>query len=214
MHRPGLRVQRLQSAYDQADRHYEISPGRLETDRSRLDFLDRHLLPGGVCGGARPLGRGRRTAPRHVRRGAVLRRRLSRQRLRGVGPSALARLSRLWRARRHRPGARLHFAGVDIDQMVSRPARNGDRHGDHGLWRRSHDRGAAFGLAHERLLDADACRGRRELCRHGARLRLLHAGRRGNRAVAGAGLETRRIRSVGPAEEARHHQTMFTSTRR
>ncbi len=39
---------------------------------------------GVVGGGARPLGRGRRAAPRDVRRGSVLRRRISGQRLRGV----------------------------------------------------------------------------------------------------------------------------------
>ncbi len=182
------------------------APGRLEADRSRLDLLDRHLLPRGVGGGARPLGRGRRAAPRDVRRGFVLRRRVSRQRLRGVGPSALDRLSRLWRARRHRLGPRLHFARVDADQMVSRPARHGDRHGDHGLRRRGHDRCAAVGLADERLLDADACRGRRDFCRDGVGLRLLHAGRRGDRSAAGAGMEARRVRALDPAQEARHQQ--------
>ena len=76
-------------------------------------------------------------------------------------PSALDRLSRLWRARRRRPGTWLHFAGVDLDQVVSRPARYGDRHGDHGLRRRCDDRLPPVGMAHERVLDADACRGRR-----------------------------------------------------
>src|ERR1700689_1055843 len=56
VHRPGLRVQRLQSAFDEADRDYEISPGRLETDRSRLDLLDRHFLSRLFRRGARPLG--------------------------------------------------------------------------------------------------------------------------------------------------------------
>ena len=40
-------------------------------------------------------------------------------------------------------GPRLHLAGLDPDQMVSRPARHGDRHGDHGLRRRRDDRRAA-----------------------------------------------------------------------
>ena len=39
------------------------------------------------------------------------------------------------------------------------------------------------------LLDADTCRGRRDLCRAGAHLCCLHAGRRGDRARAGAGVE-------------------------
>ena len=91
-------------------------------------------------------------APRHVRRGAVLRRRIPGQRLRRLGASTLDRLSRLWRARRNWPWARLHLAGVDPDQMVSRPAGDGDRHGDHGLRRRRDDRLPAFGLAHEPVL--------------------------------------------------------------
>ena len=44
VHRPGLRVQRLQSADDQADRHHQVRARRLEAHRTRLDFLDRHLL--------------------------------------------------------------------------------------------------------------------------------------------------------------------------
>ena len=34
----------------------------------------------------------------------------------------------------------------------------------------------------------------------------LHAGRRGDRAAAGAGMEARGLRSVDPAQETRHHQ--------
>ena len=49
------------------------------------------------------------------------------------------------RHRRHRPRARLHLAGVDADQVVPRSPRHGDRHGDHGLRRRRHDRLAAGG---------------------------------------------------------------------
>src|ERR1700730_9101371 len=45
VHRPGLRVQRVQSADDQAARHYAIDARRLEAHRSRLDLLDRDLLP-------------------------------------------------------------------------------------------------------------------------------------------------------------------------
>jgi len=82
-----------------------------------------------------------------------------------------------------------YLAGVDADEVVPRPARHGDRHGDHGLWRRSHDRRAALGLAHERLLVAGTSRGCRNLCRVGTRLRLLHAGRRGHSPAAAAGME-------------------------
>ena len=40
----------------------------------------------------------------------------------------------------HRPGPRLHRAGLDARQMVPRPAGHGDRPGDHGLRRRCLDR--------------------------------------------------------------------------
>ena len=52
VHRSGLRLQRLQPADDQADRHHAVGPGRLEADRARLDLLDRDLRPrhlGGAC---------------------------------------------------------------------------------------------------------------------------------------------------------------------
>ena len=80
-------------------------------------------------------------------------------RLPGLGgrrlqPSALADLSRLRRARRHRPRPRLHLAGLDPDQVVPRPAGHGDRHGDHGLRRRRLHRLAAVGLADAQVLHA------------------------------------------------------------
>ena len=55
------------------------------------------------------------------------------------------------RDRRHRARAGLHLAGLDADQMVSRPARHGDRHGDHGLRRRRDDRRAAGQHPDERI---------------------------------------------------------------
>ena len=56
-----------------------------------------------------------------------------------VGVSISHALDRLRRLRIFRwPGSRpwLHLAGLDPDQMVPRPSGNGDRHGDHGIWRR------------------------------------------------------------------------------
>ena len=53
------------------------------------------------------------------------------------------------------PRPRLHLAGVDAGEMVSRPARHGNRHGHHGLRRRRHDRRAAGEHADELLQDAD-----------------------------------------------------------
>ena len=38
--------------------------------------------------------------------------------------------------RRLRARHRLHLAGLDIDEMVSRPSGHGHRHGDHGFRRR------------------------------------------------------------------------------
>ena len=70
--------------------------------------------------------------------------------------SALAAVARLRRDRRHRARARLHLAGVDAGQMVSRSPRHGDRHGDHGLRRRRHDRRAARQPADELFQDAAA----------------------------------------------------------
>ena len=49
---------------------------------------------------------------------------------------AVARLPRLRRDRRHRPGHRLHLAGLDADQVVPGPPGPRDRPGDHGLRRR------------------------------------------------------------------------------
>src|SRR5215475_10562753 len=73
-------------------------------------------------------------------------------------PPALADVARLGRHRRHRPRARLHFAGVDPDQMVPRSPRHGDRHGHHGFRRRRHDRQPACDHPHGALQDADRCR--------------------------------------------------------
>ena len=44
---------------------------------------------------------------------------------------------------------RLHLTGFDLDQMVSRPARHGDRHGHHGLRRCRLHRLAAIRMADE-----------------------------------------------------------------
>src|SRR5689334_13115950 len=56
LHRTGLRVQRVQSADDQAARRIAVRTGRLETHRTGLDLLARHLLSWRFVGGIRPLG--------------------------------------------------------------------------------------------------------------------------------------------------------------
>ena len=72
--------------------------------------------------------------------------------------SDLAAVARLGRHRRLRPGPRLHLAGLDADQMVSRSPRHGDRPGDHGIWRRRDDRHTARRRADEALCHADVGR--------------------------------------------------------
>ena len=97
---------------------------------------------------------------------------------RRLHPSALADVARLRRDRRHRAWPRLHLAGLDPDQMVSRPARHGDRHGHHGLRRRRHDRLAARRSADELFQDADLGRRLADVPGHGRDLFRLHDGRR------------------------------------
>ena len=85
VHRPGLRVQRLQSADDQADRHHEIRPDDWKlTDLGWIFSIAIVFLGVSAAVFGRWVEEGG-PAPRDVRRRAVLRRRLSRQRLRRVG---------------------------------------------------------------------------------------------------------------------------------
>lgn len=53
------------------------------------------------------------------------------------------------RYRRRRPWPRLHLPRLDAGEMVPGSSRHGDRHGDHGLWRRRDDRFAACESADE-----------------------------------------------------------------
>ena len=113
------------------------------------------------------------------RRGrAVLVRRPADLGARRLYPSDLADVAGLRRDRRHRPRPGLHLAGLDPDQMVSRPARHGDRHGHHGLWRRRHDRRAAGRHADEHLPHAHLGRRLADLRGDGGDLFRLHDGRR------------------------------------
>ena len=108
---------------------------RLDAVRSRLDVhpvLCRARLVGGALGrlaGARRSAQGRRC------RRFLLGRRPRRLRRRRLRPSALADVAGRGRVGRHRPGPRLHLARFDLGEVVPRPARHGDRHGDHGVWR-------------------------------------------------------------------------------
>ena len=68
---------------------------------------------------------------------------------------------------RHRPGPRLHHAGLDADQMVPRPARHGHRLRHHGLWRRRDDRRAAGRLADGQIRQQRRSRRRARADGHG-----------------------------------------------
>ena len=148
--------------------HHDL---RLEGGRSRLDvhavlrsarLLGRDL--GRLAGARRPAQGGRRRGPCWA--GGLFDRRARR-----LSAPALAALARPGRDRRRRAWPRLYLAGLDADQMVPRPARHGDRHGDHGLRRRRDDRLAARGHADEPFQDADIGRRLADLRR--ARLRSI-----------------------------------------
>ena len=116
VHRAGLRLQRLQPADDQAARHHQVSSGRLEADRARLDLQHCDRISRPVGGGVRPLGRGRRTAPGDVHRRLSLRWRISGRRGRRLRAQPVDPLFRLWRARRRRTRHRLYLTGLHPDQ--------------------------------------------------------------------------------------------------
>ena len=124
------------------------------------------------------LARARRPAQSRRRCRVLLVRRPRARRHRHLHPSTLADVARLRRDRRHRARSRLHLAGVDLGQMVSRPARHGDRHGHHGLRRRRDDRRSARQPADELFQDVDLGRRMADVPDHGRHLLLLHDGRR------------------------------------
>ena len=100
VHRPSLRIQRLQSADDQIDRRHEIRPDDWKlTDLGWIFSIAIFFLGVSAAVFGRWVEEG--GPARDVRRRAVLRRRISHQRLRRVDPSAVAGLSRLRRDRRH-----------------------------------------------------------------------------------------------------------------
>ena len=161
------------------------------------------------------LARTRRSAQGRRRRGVVLGRRPVVRRVRHLRPSALDHVARRRRDRRHRPRPRLHLAGVDADEMVSRPPRHGDRHGHHGLRRRRHDRRAARQHADQLLQDPDRCRRLADLCRHGRDLLRVHDDRRLRLSRAAGRLAARRAgrrRAKSNADD--HRSTMCISTTR
>ena len=202
VHRTGLRLQRVQPADDAAAGRHAIDAGGLEADRPRLDIFDRDGVPRPVRGDLRTLGRGRRAAQGDVHRRRMLGERVPDLGARRLPAQSLDHLSRLRRHRRLRARHRLHLAGLDADEMVSRSSGHGHRHGDHGIRRRRLDRLAAVGLADGQV--RQFIRRRRALHLHHARLRVLrvHDGRLADRARAGAGLEAGGLRSAGRRQQA------------
>ena len=127
-------------------------------------------------------------------------------------PSALAPVARLGRDRRHWSRPRLYFAGLDPGEMVPGSARHGDRHGDHGLWRRRHDRLAAGDDPDERFQDRDDGRRLADLPGHGGDLFLLHDRRRFRLSAAAGRLAARRL--DGADAKDRHDRPWRRAARR
>ena len=188
-----------------------LGAGRLEDQHARLDvhavLRDARLLGGAV----RRVGRARGTAQGRRRRGVLLGRRLLHFGARHLCPPGVAAVARLGRDRRLRSRARLHLAGLDADQVVSRSARDGDRAGDHGLRRRRDDRHAAGRRPDATVRDADI--GRRLADVRRLRRALLHRddGRRVRLSAAAAGMDSRRAGRRPDAQLGRRRRCRWTS---
>ena len=169
------------------------------------------------------LGGYQRAPQGHVHLGSVLGQRLPDRLARHLHAPAVARLSRLRRRRRHRPGHRLHLARVHPDQMVPGPAGPRHRHGHHGLRRGSPDRQPGLhgpaqdvrpqlrrpGLGGQRRRGGQAVPDPRR------RLFGLHAVRRPHHQGPGRGLETGRLRpGPGQGRQAGDHGERFRQERR
>ena len=113
------------------------------------------------------LARTRRPAQSRRRRRMLLGGRPRARRHRHLRPPTVADVARLRRDRRHRAWSRLHLAGLDVDQMVSRSPRHGDGHGHHRLRRRRDDRRSACQHADELFQDIDLGRRVADVPGHG-----------------------------------------------
>ena len=191
--------------------HHEL---RLDPVRSRLDVhavlrAARHL-----CRHLGRLARARRPAQSRRRCGALLVRRPHDLGARRLSPPALDDVARLRHHRRLRAWPRLHLAGLDPDQMVPGPPRHGDRHGDHGLRRRRHDRLTARHHADEPLRDADLGRRVGDLRHLGPHLFRVHAWRRLRLPAARGRLEAGRLDAAHQHQRHDHRPAMSTSRTR
>ena len=219
LHRHGLWLQRLLAALVQGHRHHaryllHHEPClrfvhhqlQLACLRSRLDLhavlrasrlFGRYLgRLAGACGAAQ--GR--------FRLGLLLVRRHSRCCPRGLHPPALADVARRRCHRRYRSGPWLYLPGFHPDQMVSRPARHGNGHGDHGLWRRRHDRRTACQPFDDLFPHRYVGRRLADLRRHGHHLFRLHDGRRLRLPHPAGRLASGRLDCPRLQEHDDHHQ--------
>ena len=87
-------------------------------------------------------------------------RRVHHRLVRHFHPSALACLSWIWGFWRVRVRPWLCQSGIKPDTLVPRSARDGNRNGHYGIWRRRHDRGAPETMASESLSDSARLSGR------------------------------------------------------
>ncbi len=148
---PGCRrveSRRLPGRFRPDDRafHHHL---RLEGRRSRLDVHPVFCLARLLRRAVGRLAGARRPAQGWRRRRLLLVGRVADRRARRLPAPTLAAVARTGRDRRHWSRTGLYFAGLDPHQMVSRQAWHGDRHGDHGFWRRRDDRVAARGHVDE-----------------------------------------------------------------
>ena len=185
-----LRVQRLQSANDQAHRHHE---GCVPTTGSSPNLAGSSRSPSSSsvfprpcsAAGSRKAARGAPCSPPRCASPAgffVSAFGVSVHQLWivylgygvlggiGLGLGYISPVSTLIKWFPDRPGMATGMAimGFGGGAMIASPL---------SVWLMSH------------FSTPDTCRGRRELCRAGAHLCCLHAGRRGDRARAGAGME-------------------------
>ncbi len=102
-------------------------------------------------------------------------------------------------------GLGLHFPRIDIDQMVSGPARHGHRHGDHGLRRWGDDRCPAGADADGAFRNPGIAGGLADLRGDGPDLLRVHDGRRVRLSRPGAGLATGWMDAARAERESHDH---------
>ena len=117
------------------------------------------------------------------------------------------------RDRRDRAWPWLYFAGINARQMVPRPARHGDRHGDHGIRRRRDDRLASRQSTHEPFQDSGFGRRVGNLRRSCAWLFRLHDCRRFRLPRAARRLEAGGLDAACHANGHDHGQSCRSETR-